>query len=98
MACEKGGGREKRGEKERGLQIYVASRKERVAALVGVALEVSVESTTWPVKKGKEERKCSWPAKKGEKERSVESTTWPVKKGEKEKRGRKRENASNVAF
>ena len=57
MACEKGGGREKRGEKERGLQIYVASRKERAAALVGVALEVSVESTTWPVKKGKEERR-----------------------------------------
>ena len=49
----------KRGEKERGLQIYVASRKERAAALVGIALEVSVESTTWPVKKGKEERKCS---------------------------------------
>ena len=78
LACKK------RRERER-LADLCGKLKRGVAAFVGVALEVSVESTTWPVKKGEEER-------------SVESTTWPVKKGEKEKRGRKRENASNVAF
>ena len=50
LACKK------RRERER-LAGLCGKLKRGVAAFVGVALEVSVESTTWPVKKGEEERK-----------------------------------------